>query len=67
MEINFNGTREQASEFKFLADLLELKGFISKTGIAVAVNQKVVPRGEWVKYPVAENDSILVIKATQGG
>lgn len=37
------------------------------TGIAVAVNQRMVPRTEWDSYALKEGDSILIIKAVCGG
>lgn len=36
-------------------------------GIAVAVNNKVIPRSEWNDYRVNKSDKLLLIKATQGG
>jgi len=36
-------------------------------GIAVAVNETVVPREQWDTYELQNNDKVLVIKATQGG
>ena len=36
-------------------------------GIAVAVNNKVVPRSEWTKFQINKNDKLLLITATQGG
>lgn len=36
-------------------------------GIAVAVNNTVVPKKEWINYTLKENDKVIVIKATQGG
>ncbi len=36
-------------------------------GIAVAVNNKVIPRNEWNTHKLNENDSITIIRATQGG
>ena len=50
-----------------LAELLEEKALIAKTGIAVAVNQEVVPKSLWPKKALQSNDSILIITATQGG
>ena len=37
------------------------------TGIAVAVNQRMVPRAEWDSYALSEGDNILIIKAVCGG
>ena len=36
-------------------------------GIAVAVNQRMVPRTEWNSYALNEGDHILIIKAVCGG
>ena len=37
------------------------------TGIAVAVNQRMIPRAEWTSYVLNEGDNILIIKAVCGG
>ena len=37
------------------------------SGIAVAVNQRMVPRIEWDSYALNEGDNILIIKAVCGG
>ena len=37
------------------------------TGIAVAVNNRMVPRTEWDSYTLNEGDRILIIKAVCGG
>lgn len=36
-------------------------------GIAIAVNQHMVPRTEWDSYTLNEGDSIIIIKAVCGG
>jgi len=36
-------------------------------GIAIAVNNIVIPRNNWQHHLLNENDDVLVIKATQGG
>ena len=66
MEISYNGATENIPQ-TFLADLLGIKGIADKQGIAVAVNQQVIPRSNWSNYTLNDKDSILVIKATQGG
>ena len=37
------------------------------TGIAIAVNNRMVPRSEWDSHTLHEDDSILIIKAVCGG
>lgn len=37
------------------------------SGIAVAIGIRVIPRTQWETTPLAENDSITIIRATRGG
>lgn len=36
-------------------------------GVAVAVNDRVVPRSQWAERALAEGDRVEIIRATQGG
>ncbi len=36
-------------------------------GIAIAVNNTVVPKLDWPSFLLHEKDDVLIIKATQGG
>ncbi len=49
--------------------LLELSAELSlpAKGVAVAVNNRMVPRAEWEQTAVKENDNIVIIKAVCGG
>ena len=38
-----------------------------QTGIAVAVNNHIVPRSEWEHFVRHENDELIIIKAVCGG
>lgn len=42
-------------------------GTFSDQGIAVAVNQLVVPRNDWPSTPLQSGDKIEIITAVQGG
>ncbi len=66
MKITLNGITEEISATT-LADLLEIKGLADKTGIAVALNNTVVPRTEWQTTRLSEDDKILLIGASYGG
>lgn len=37
------------------------------SGVAAAVNETVVPRGEWPRVRLAEGDRVEVLTAVQGG
>ena len=47
--------------------LLDLEISNKQNGIAVAVNQNIVPRSDWSTHSLKETDDILIISATQGG
>ena len=50
-----------------MADLVRELGLADRKGVAVAVNDAVVPRANWTTHPLAGGDRVLVIRATQGG
>lgn len=50
-----------------LAHALEKTGVGAQRGIAVAINNSVVPKSEWNSRALSNNDKITIIKATQGG
>ena len=52
---------------KNISELMQELQLSTKTGIALAVNEKVIARTEWNKFELSDNDKILLIKATQGG
>ncbi|HEX5567051.1 MAG TPA: sulfur carrier protein ThiS [Streptomyces sp.] len=37
------------------------------TGVAAAVNETVVPRGDWPATPLGDGDRVEVLTAVQGG
>ncbi|OSY86848.1 hypothetical protein WH52_14300 [Tenacibaculum holothuriorum] len=40
---------------------------VSSNGIAIAINQQIISKANWNKQKLQNGDSILIIKATQGG
>ncbi|MDN3654109.1 sulfur carrier protein ThiS [Ferruginibacter paludis] len=67
MEITFNNHTQQIQERSSVQIILnDLIGEKQK-GIAVAVNETVVPKTQWDSYVLQTGDKVLVIKATQGG
>lgn len=66
MKILINGNEQELGEAVSIAQLLSEKQ-IGKDGIAVALNQNVIPRDQWEKTTLKENDNVLIIKATKGG
>jgi len=50
-----------------LVQVLEQNGILASKGIAVAINNEVIPKTEWQSKTLNDNDKITVIRATQGG
>ncbi|MES2630191.1 MAG: sulfur carrier protein ThiS [Bacteroidota bacterium] len=67
MEVFLNNSSIPLPENRSLIALLQQADLSEKKGIAVAVNNQVVPRLQWGETELKEADSITVIKATQGG
>lgn len=40
---------------------------LTVSGIAIAVNNRMIPRTEWESFSLHENDSVVIIKAACGG
>lgn len=67
MEIKVNNDTIQISgENNILSLLQQLRGE-KLNGLAVALNETVVPRSQWDKIQLNQNDNLLIIQATQGG
>jgi sulfur carrier protein len=67
MEVIINHNKTTLEEATSLLALLQSQSLAEKKGIAVAVNNKVVPKAKWDAHVLRANDIITVIKATQGG
>jgi len=58
-------TFEVHTDFNILQLLKQLKS--QQDGIAVAVNNAIISKNSWESTTLVENDSVLIIQATQGG
>ena len=67
MSLTLNG--EQRDEtVETVVDLLRLHLPESRSqGVAVAVNDTVVPRGEWSSHRLVDGDVVEIVRAVQGG
>jgi sulfur carrier protein len=54
---------DQCSLQQLLTEVLN----IPVAGLAVAVDQTVIPSTEWQAYVLREADKVMLIRATQGG
>lgn len=68
MELKINQQiKKFNAESLSVQSLLDLEIPHKQNGIAVAVNNTVVPKIKWNEYLLHETDDILIISATQGG
>ena len=67
MNIRCNDQARSVGGDATLLDLLRELALDERRGVAVAVNDTVVPRADWPARALAEADRVLVIQAAQGG
>ncbi|WP_346316977.1 sulfur carrier protein ThiS [Chitinophaga sp. YIM B06452] len=67
MEVLVNNKLYAVQPETTLAALLQFIQLSTRKGIAVAVNQKVVPRLSWSAITLRPADEVTIIQATQGG
>jgi sulfur carrier protein len=66
MKISVNGAEREAEEGSSVAGVVALVTR-QPAGVAVALNDQVVPRADWNTTIVREADRIEVLTAVQGG
>ena len=64
MKIKVNNKEVETGACHLLKLSQELK---LPTGIAVAVNNRMIPRTEWEHFVLREHDELVIIKAVCGG
>jgi sulfur carrier protein len=68
MELKINNQLKQfAPDSLTVQALLDLEIPDRQNGIAVAINNFVIPKSGWESHYLNETDDILIISATQGG
>jgi sulfur carrier protein len=67
MKLSVQGEMREFPDAATLLDVLVLLGFDRRPGLAIAVNQSVVPAANWGDSVLQDGDELLLIQATQGG
>ena len=67
MNIKVNGELVVLNEHMSLSEVIDLYVKKDPTGIAVALNNKIIPKYKWESEPIGENDSVEIVHAVQGG
>ena len=65
--ITVNGTPHAHISEKSVTEILTILHINADKGVAIAVNNSVVSKSQWAEKQVKDGDTILLIKATQGG
>lgn len=66
MKVRLNGSDRTLGEDATVADVVATLT-TAPTGVAVAVNGEVVPRGSWSGSKLRDGDRVEVLTAAQGG
>lgn len=68
MKLQLNGEPKTLdTDALTVAGLLEHLDITQRRGVAIAVNNSVVPKSEWDEHELADDDAVEIIRATQGG
>jgi sulfur carrier protein len=67
MKIKYNNQQIEIDDKLMLSTFVFSQIGEKTNGIAVAVNNSVIPKTNWEVVEIQPNDNILLIKATQGG
>lgn len=66
MNVSVNGSGHEFASEATVSDAVAVLT-TAPTGVAVAVNGEVVPRGEWPRTRLRDNDRVEILTAAQGG
>jgi sulfur carrier protein len=67
MFVYVNSNRQELPDQAKITTLFEALNIASQRGIAIAINNEVIPKAEWEAYQLQADDKLTLIKATQGG
>ena len=67
MKVQVNGEEQELEGSVSISSFLKEVGMDAPRGVAIAVNDAVVPRSKWEEVHLQEGDTVEIIRATQGG
>jgi sulfur carrier protein len=67
MDIYINNEKTEVYQGQSLRDLLMELNIANPKGVAIAINNIVIPKAVWENQYLQEQDHVTIIKATQGG
>ena len=66
MIIKVNNKETELTQGNTIADVANQLGLPEK-GVAIALNNRMIPRTQWAEQTLQANDSLVIIKAACGG
>ncbi len=67
MTVFLNDEILEFSDTPTLIKIFEIQQITEMRGLAVAINEEVIPRVLWAETVLQNNDRLMLIRATQGG
>jgi len=67
MKIKVNSNWIESGNGSRLSEVLEFLALHQKEGIAIAVNDEVIPKRDWNQFLLSDDDQIVIIEASPGG
>lgn len=67
LQVKINDEPRTVARGSSVTSLIAELGLADRKGVAIAINDTVVPRATWPKHALCAGDRVLVIRATQGG
>lgn len=67
MQIKINNQVHEFEEAQTIEATLQQLNKLEATGIAVAINDVVIPKSKWQEHLIQDQDDLLIVTATQGG
>lgn len=67
MIVSINNQSVEIPPTASLSSLLVQLTLVDKKGIAVAVDDAIVPRAAWEQFALSGHEKITILQATQGG
>ena len=66
MEIKINDEAVSVLEDSTVADIAK-KNSLPEKGVAIAVNEEMIPRTDWLNTKLKSGDKVIIIRAVCGG
>lgn len=67
MIVFINKEKKEISDNTDILHLLQQNGFENTKGIAIAINNEVIPKNSWQNHLLHDQDNVTIITATAGG